>query len=204
MKKISVIFDFIRIPILSKVGRGKGVIDGMRGNPRFPTPDVALADLEEATNLLERTHVAASGGGKTNKALMHQAEKAWDKMMREQAMYVDRIAQGDNAVILSAGFSISKTPAPAKRPEFSVVLGEKPGSVILHCKAIKGAYAYVWQKCKVTLAETEADWTYAKATGRATAVLEDLTPVTKYWFRVAAVLAEGTAAYCEPISIVIG
>ena len=204
MKKFSVIFDFIRIPILSKVGRGKGVIDGMRGNPRFPTPDVALADLEEATGQLERTHVAASGGGKTNKALMHQAEKAWDKMMRDQAMYVDRIAQGDNAVILSAGFSISKTPAPAKRPEFSVVLGEKPGSVILHCKAIKGAYAYVWQKCKVTLAETEADWTYAKATGRATAVLEDLTPVTKYWFRVAAVLAEGTAAYCEPISIVIG
>jgi len=54
------------------------------------------------------------------------------------------------------------------------------------------------------LSETEAGWTYAKATGKATAVVEDLTPITKYWFRVAAVLAEGTAAYCEPIAIVIG
>ena len=204
MKKISVIFDFIRISILNKVGRGKGVIDGMRGNPKFPTPDVALDDLEEATNLLERTHIAASGGDKTNKALMHQAEKAWDQLMRDQAMYVDRIAKGDHAIILSAGFNFSRTPAPAKRPEFSAELGEKSGSVILHCKAIKGAYAYVWQSCKGTLAETEAGWAYAKATGKATAVIEDQVPVTKYWFRVAAVLAEGTAAYCEPISIVIG
>ena len=204
MKKISVIFDFIRISILNKVGRGKGVIDGMRGNPKFPTPDVALDDLEEATNLLERTHIAASGGDKTNKALMHQAEKAWDQLMRDQAMYVDRIAKGDHAIILSAGFNFSRTPAPAKRPEFSAELGEKSGSVILHCKAIKGAYAYVWQCCKGTLAETEAGWAYAKATGKATAVIEDQVPVTKYWFRVAAVLAEGTAAYCEPISIVIG
>ena len=204
MKKISVVFDFIRIPILNKVGRGRDIVDGMKGNANFPSPDVALDVLEEATSQLERTHVAASGGGKTNKALMHQVEKAWDQLMRDQAMYVDRIAKGDHAIILSAGFNYSRRPAPAKRPEFSAVPGEKSGSVILHCKAIKGAYAYVWQCCKGTLAETEAGWTYAKATGKATAVIEDQIPITKYWFRVAAVLAEGTAAYCEPISIVIG
>jgi len=204
MKKISVVFDFIRIPILNKVGRGRDIVDGMKGNANFPSPDVALDVLEEATSQLERTHVAASGGGKTNKALMHQVEKAWDQLMRDQAMYVDRIAKGDHAIILSAGFNYSRRPAPAKRPEFSAVPGEKSGSVILHCKAIKGAYAYVWQCCKGTLAETEAGWAYAKATGKATAVIEDQVPVTKYWYRVAAVLAEGTAAYCEPISIVIG
>src|SRR5665647_2907991 len=101
-------------------------------------------------------------------------------------------------------FNFSRRPIPAKRPEFSAVLGEKSGSVILHCKAIKGAYAYVWQSCKGTLAETEAGWTYADATGKATVTLLDQVPITKYWSRVAAVLAEGTAAYCEPISIVIG
>jgi hypothetical protein len=204
MKKINVVFDFIRIPILSKVGRGKDIVDGMKGNPRFPSPDVALDDLEEATGQLERTHVAASGGGKTNKALMHQAEKAWDQLMRDEALYVDRIAKGDHAVILSAGFNFSRTPIPAKRPEFSAALGEKSGSVILHCKAIQGAYAYVWQYCKGTLAETEAGWTYSNATGKATVTLLDQVPITKYWYRVAAVLADGTAAYCEPISIVIG
>ena len=199
MKKISVIFDFIRISILSKVGRGKGVIDGMRGNPRFPTPDVALDDLEAATDQLERSHVAASGGDKTNKALMHQAEKAWDKLMRDQALYVDRIAQGDHAVILSAGFNFSRTPNPANRPEFSAAFGERSGSVILRRKAIKGAYSYVWQYCKDTLPDTDAGWTLADATGKATITIENLTPLAKYYFRVAAVLAEGTAAYGKAI-----
>src|SRR5665647_527092 len=150
MKKISVIFDFIRIPILPKVGRGRGVVEGMTGNPRFPIPDVALADLEAATDLLENSYVTALGGDKTNKALMHQAEKAWDQLMRSQALYVDRIAQGDHAVILSAGFNFSRTPNPANRPEFSAAFGERSGSVILHRKAIKGAYSYVWQYCKDT------------------------------------------------------
>ncbi len=199
MKKISVIFDFIRIPILSKVGRGKGVIDGMRGNSRFPSPDVVLDDLEEATAQLERAHVAASGGDKTNTALMHQAEKVWDKLMRNQALYVDRIAQGDHAVILSAGFNFSRTPNPAKRPEFSAAFGERSGSVILHCKAIKGAYGYVWQYCKVTLADTEAGWTYSDATGKATITILNLMPLTRYWFRVAAIMADGTAAYGKAI-----
>ena len=204
MKKSDVIFDFIKIPIPGKAGRGSNVTKLMTDNPNFPNPDVPLGDLIEATELLNSSYVTALGGGKQNKALMHQAEKAWDQLMRDQAMYVDRIAKGDHAIILSAGFNFSRTPNPAKRPEFSAILGEKSGTVILHCKAIKGAYAYVWQSCKGTLAETEAGWTYAKATGKATAVIEDQIPVTKYWFRVAAVLADGTAAYCEPISIVIG
>jgi len=204
MKKSDVVFDFIKLPIPGKAGRGSNVTKLMTDNPNFPNPDVPLGDLNDATELLNSSYVTALGGGKKEKALMHQAEKAWDQLMRDQAMYVDRIAKGDHAIILSAGFNFSRRPIPAKRPEFSAVLGEKSGSVILHCKAIKGAYAYVWQSCKGTLAETEAGWTYADATGKATVTLLDQVPITKYWFRVAAVLAEGTAAYCEPISIVIG
>ena len=204
MKKTTVILDFIRIPIPEKFGRGLNVTESMTGNPNFPTPDVPLADITEATALLETSYVAGLSGDKQKKAVMHRAEAAWNQLMRDQAKYVDRIAKGDRAIILSSGFNVSKQPDPRKLPEFSVVHGDKPGSVILHCKAIKGAYAYVWQSCKGTLAETEAGWAYAKATGKATAVVEDLIPITKYWFRVAAVLAEGTAAYCEPIAIVIG
>jgi len=125
MKKSDVVFDFIKLPISGKVGRGSNVTKLMTDNPNFPNPDVPLGDLNEATELLNSSYVTALGGGKKEKALMHQAEKAWDQLMRNQAMYVDRIAKGDHAIILSAGFNFSRRPIPAKRPEFSAVLGEK-------------------------------------------------------------------------------
>jgi len=203
MKKKTVVFDFIKIPIPDKVGRGLNVGICMDGNPNFPTPDVPLGDLSDATDLLETSYVAALSGDRQKKAAMHRAEATWDQLMRDQAMYVDRIAKGDRAMILSAGFNVSKQPDPPLRPEFSVVRGDKPGSVIVRCKAIKGAYSYVWQYCMVTLSETEAGWTFAEATGKATAVLYDYTLAVKYWFRVAPVLAEGTGAYCEPIMIIV-
>jgi len=201
MKKVTVILDFIRISVPDKVGRGNNTTGLMTGNPNFLTPDVPLGDLADATELLNRSYLAALGGGKQNKALMHQAEKAWEQLMRDQAKYVDRIAKGDVAIILSAGFNASRQPTPAKRPEFSAVYGDRSGSVILRCKAIQGAYSYVWQYCKGTLAETEGAWTFADATGKVTVTIENLTPFTKYWFRVAAVMAEGTAAFSKPIEL---
>src|SRR5665647_878026 len=103
MKKSDVVFDFIKLPIPGKAGRGSNVTKLMTDNPYFPNPDVPLGDLNDATELLNSSYVTALGGGKKEKALMHQAEKAWDQLMRDQAMYVDRIAKGDHAIILSAG-----------------------------------------------------------------------------------------------------
>ena len=203
MKKTVVVLDFIRIPVPEKFGRGLNVTESMTGNPNFPSPDVPLADLTEATTLLETSYVAGLSGDRQKKAVMHRAEAAWNQLMRDQAKYVDRIAKGDRAIILSAGFNVSKQPDPRKRPEFSVVRGEKPGSVILHCKAMQEAYSYVWQYCKVTLAETETEWTFGNATGKATATLYNLTPSLKYWFRVAPVLADETGAFCEPIMLIM-
>jgi hypothetical protein len=203
MKKIHVIFDFIKLPVSGKVGKGRNVIVGMTDNVHFPTPDVPLNTLKDATDLLENRYVAAQNGGKGNTALMHQAEEAWDDLMRKEAMYVERISDGDDAVILSAGFNISKQPVPAQRPEFSAVPGEKSGTIILRRKAVKGAYAYSWQYSANALPETEDGWTYAKITGRASVELTGLTSVTKYWFRVAAVMADGASAYNDPIMQVV-
>jgi hypothetical protein len=203
MKKNHVIFDFIKLPIPGKVVRGRKVITDMTGNPSFVTPDVPLDVLKTATDLLESRYLAAKKGGKENTALMHQAEEAWDELMRKEAMYVERIANSDDAMILSAGFSLSKQPAPAQRPEFSAVPGENMGSVILRRKAVQGAYAYVWQYCINLLPETEDGWTHASVSGKASVELTGLTSVTKYWFRVAAVMADGPAPYCDPVMMVV-
>lgn len=203
MKKSTLIFDFIRLPIAGKVARGRTVLSMMKNNPNFPNPDVSLDILKEQTDLLESRNLAAQNGGKAETTLMHQTETLWDDLMRKMARYVERIADDDQAIILSAGFNLSKPPAPYQRPEFSVEPGEKSGSIQLHRQAVKGAKSYVWQYSKNALPENESDWTFATATSKASAVLNDLTPVTKYWFRVAAVTAQGTNAFNDPVMHII-
>ena len=203
MKKVNVVFDFLRLPIPAKIIKGRNVVTEMTENPNFPNPDIALSELGETSDTLEVRYLAAQGGGKENTVLLHQTEEVWNNLMRKEAKYVERIADGDEAVIISAGFSASKQPSPAQRPEFSAEAGQKSGSVLLRRQAVKGARAYIWQYCVNSIPEQEEEWKIAQVSGKASIEISDLIPVTKYWFRVAAVMAQETSAYNTPIMHVV-
>jgi len=203
MKKDRIVLDFVRIPVAQKVEFGRGVSTSMKNNPKFATPDVSLVDLDAKTDLLETHSLASQSGGKEATALMHQTQSDWEDMMRKTAGYVDRIADGDSVVILSAGFNLAKKAAPAIRPEFSVDLGDKSGTVSLRRQAIEGAKSYIWQQCIGEMPVGENDWTTAQVTSKAAVELVGLTALSKYWFRSAAVTASGTSAFSTPIMQVV-
>ncbi|HEY5589845.1 MAG TPA: hypothetical protein VIK55_02395 [Paludibacter sp.] len=203
MKKSHVLFDFVLgIPPV-KIVFGRNVITLMTGNANFPTPDILLTVIKDKTDLLEQKLIASLNEGKAEKAELHQVEKEWDNLMRYEALYVDRIADGDEAIIKSAGFSVSKQPVANAKPELLAEAGDRPGTVKLHRQAVQGAKSYVWQSCMNTFPESESQWAFADATSKATVILENLVSVTRYWFRVAAVTTEGTSAYCDPIMHVV-
>ena len=203
MKKEKAVFDFVKLPVAEKPEFGTNVIQKMTDNPRFPTPDVSLEVLKRKNDLLQSRSVAALNGGKEATALLHQAMDDWDDTMRLQANYVNRIANGDGAVILSAGFNLAKQPTPGPRPEFIAEAGEKPGSVMLRHQAIDGARSYIWQFCTGDKPAGEDGWSVGGVTTKASTTIEGLTSMTKYWFRVSGVTTEGTTAYCQPISMVV-
>lgn len=203
MKKVNVLLNFLRLSIPTKITWSRNVVTEMTDNPNFPTPDVPLTDLSEVTDLLESRSIAAHNGGREETKLMHQTEDAWNNLMRKEGRYVDRIADGDEAIILSSGFSTTRQPAPAVRPELVAEAGQKSGSVLLRRQAVKGAKAYVWQYCINAIPEDEDGWKIAQVSGKASVELTDLLPVTKYWFRVAAVMAQETTAYNSPIMYVV-
>ena len=203
MKKVKVLLDFIRFSIPIKIVKGRNIVVGLTGNTKFPTPDVALTVITEATDTLENSYIAAQSGRPEDTAKMHQDEKAWDILMRKEAQYVDRIADGDEAAILSSGFNITKQPTPALRPEFGVHAGRIPGSVLLRRKAFPGAKAYLWQYCIGAFPLSDSEWLYGGASGNATFLFSGLNSATKYGFRVAPVLAQGTSAFCDPIMHVV-
>jgi len=203
MKKDHVVLNFVKIPIAQKIEVGRSVEGKMRANPRFANSDVPYDDLRASTDLLESRNVAAITGGKEATALRHQAEEMWVDKMRKTALFVDRIADGDGALILSAGFDLAKQPSPAVRPEFSVELGEKSGSVLLRRQKVEGAKSYIWQYSIGETPAGEAEWVTAQVTSQASVELTGLTPLNKYWFRVAAVTIAGTTAYNAPIMQVV-
>jgi len=198
MKKDHTVFDFVKEPIAIKIEIGRSVENEMRSNPIFTNPDVPLDDLKASTDLLETRNVAAMNGGKEATALLHQAEEDWNDKMRIQARYVDRIADGDSAVILGAGFSLAKQPVPAARPEFSAEQGEKSCTVVLRHKLENGGKAYVWQQSTDGI-----NWITVQTTAQASVELTGLTPLTKYWFRVAVVTITGTSDFSDSVTLVV-
>jgi len=203
MKKDKVVYDFIRLSASEKPDFGTNVIQKMTGNMRFPTPDESLDSLRAKTELVRSRSVAALSGGKEATALLHQAIDDWDDAMRKEANYVNRIAAGDGAIILSAGFNLAKPNIPGQRAEFTAENGEHSGTASLRHIAIDGAKSYIWQYCIGETPAYENGWTIGAVTTKATAEITGLTPMTKYWFRVAAVTVDGTSAYCKPILLVV-
>jgi len=203
MRKSHVLLDFVLgIPPV-KIAFGRNVVVLMTGNVNFPTPDILLADISRITDLLEQKFIASLNDGKTEKAELHRVEKEWDNLMRYEALYVDRIADGDEAIIKGAGFNVSKQPVTNPKPELWAEAGEQPGTVMLHRQAVQGAKSYIWQYCIGKYPESESQWVFATASSKASVLLLNLTSVTRYWFRVAVVMPEGISAYCDPIMHVV-
>jgi hypothetical protein len=204
MKKDRIVLDFLKKPIAQKIEIGRTVSTRITGNNNFLNPDVSPENLNAKTDQLETRNVAAINGGKEAKALLHQTEEEWDELMRKTAGYVNRIADGDDTIILNSGFNLAKQPAAPVRPEFSVELGEKSGSVSIRRQAVIGARSYIWQYCIGEMpAVNDTDWVTAQVTSRVTVELTGLTPLTKYWFRSAAVLSSGTTAYNSPVMQIV-
>lgn len=204
MKKNHVVLDFVRFSIAQEIEFTRNVIVRIRTNPKFSGSPVTMDELEAKNTLLETRSVAAQGGGKEATALMHQTEAELLDMLRKVGRYVDLVADGDEALILSSGFNLSKQPTPSSRSDFSVELGEKPQTVTLRCKAQEGAKAYIWQYfIGDAPAANDTDWVTAQVTTKASVELTGLTSLTKYWFRVAVVTSAGTGAYCSPVMQVV-
>jgi len=203
MKNDHVVLDFVKEPIPLKIELANNVENEMRPNPLFAKPDVPLDELKSINILLQTRYVASLNGGKEETALLHQAEDAWIDKMRKTAKYVERIANGDGAIILSAGFNLAKQRSKPTRSEFSVELGEKSCSVFLRRRREEGAKSYIWQYYIGETPGSEADWITAQVTAQASVLLTGLKPLTKYWFRVAVVTIEGTSAFSDPIMQVV-
>jgi len=202
MKKSKVLLRFVKFSIALKIEFFRNIIIKMKDNENFITPDVPLEELTTLVDKLESDFIDSQSGAHYALAEMRKSNLAANEGFRAQAAYVDRIAKGDEAIILNSGFTSTKQPNPANRPLFRAKAGERPGEVNLHCKAISGAKSYAWQYCKDPLSDDGSTFIYAGVSTRASFKVTNLTSLVKYWFRVSAVTSKGMLAWSYPIMMV--
>jgi len=203
MRKYTVVFDFLRFSVPNKIAFGRTVVSKMSLIALFANPEVAFAVAMAILDKLEQFYMSSRGGDHEQIALMHQAVAEFDETFKTLGNQVDRIAHGDQAIILSTGFHLAKQPLPPDNPEFSVEAGKVPGTLILHHKAVATAAAYVWQYYVGNDAPTEDKWVWKSCSTQSIFELEGLTSATKVWTRAAAVTPAGMQPFSEPVMKVV-
>lgn len=200
MRKNTVVLDFLKFSVPNKIVFARTIVSKMSLLALFITPDVAYVIVTEAINKLEGYYMSSRGGDHEQVALMHQAEEELDKVLRKLGLNVDRVADGDEAIILSTGFHLAKQPAPSERPEFTAEAGDTPASVWLKRKAVTGASSYVWQYFIGSEVPTDDKWLFAGSTTQASFLMTELPLGAKVWFRVAAVTSAGMQPFTDSVN----
>ncbi len=199
MFKSKVLLDIMTLPPAPKVMAYRGIIVCLTNNPYFPTPDVPLTELSLLLGKFETSILRAADGSHTAKAEMHSNELLADTAFRNEAAYVQRISNGDEAKILSSGYGASKPHAAHHKAPLTALDGPNSGSLKLVGLPYEKAGSYDWQMYQGDFPENEAGWV---TIGRSTAAhfeVTGLTPLTKYYFRYCAVTTQGVTDYCQPI-----
>jgi hypothetical protein len=199
MRRVKVIINYSNLSVLELIELARNSAIKMAANATvFVTPDVLYAAMNAAATLLETKYNAAQGGGKQQTAEMNQARKALEELIRKQALYVERIANGNESIILSSGFAISRQPVYNAQPDFEASNGEHSGEVLLKHKAVQGAKSWVWQ-----YSTDGVEWTHSGISTQTSYLVTGLTPVSKYWFRSAYVTIDGQSEWSNPVSEVV-
>ena len=199
MRRIKVIINYSHLSVLELIELARNSAIKMAANEDvFPTPDVPFAKINLAADNLETAYHKAQGGDKQMISEMNQLRKVLDDLIRKQAMYVERIADGDETIILKSGFEMSRQPIQSVKPEFEASNGEHSGTIDLKRKPMQGAKSWVWQ-----YSNDGNEWIPAGISTQASFTVEGLKPVTKCWFRSAYVTIDGQSEWCNPVSEVV-
>jgi len=204
MKKFKVKYSFARLSTGELIEFSRSSMAKMNSNPHFLAPEVPFPEMATSTDQLETDYkISRKGGGKVATATTNASRIALETLLRRQSDYVNKVADGDESIILSSGFEPTKVPVPAIRPLFKVTNNGIPGQVKLTCKAVQGATAYVWQMFKGSVPADEKLWIFAGVSVQVKFVVENLDSISNYWFRVAPVIRSGVLNWSDPLMEVV-
>jgi len=167
----------------------------------FPAPNPSVAVLTTAKNNLDIRLKAIAQmesllDAERSYALTEEAEL--DVLLQQEANYVENIAKGEASVILLSGFPLAQEPMPvgqlAPPQNLLGIATDIEGQTKLKWNSVHGAKSYIVECAN----NPNGPWSQVTVTTRISCLATNLTPGTKYWFRVRAVGAAGLSGWSDP------
>lgn len=194
------------LPITEKIAKARTIITALTGNPDFTTPTPTLLVINGVTDDLE---TAAAKVQTTRQQLksevskQNEREDIFGSTMSQLVGYVQSVAGEDEALIHSAGMdtkatTTKATSAPTAPPALSATAGDHDGEIDLTWDTVPLSKSYTIEKSGDP--PTDKSWTHAGVSTRSSFTVTQLSPGTRYWFRVAAVGTGGQSGWSDPAS----
>ena len=198
--KAKISLSFNRYTDDSLETKAGSILQMLTGNTYFPGPVPDLATLQTMVSAYQTALVDARSRDIVKVAIKRSARTALINCLRNLGQYVMWIANGNEEILVSSGFTLAKQPEPLWLQEPGRVTlsnGISSGRLVAKLKRVKGAYSYIYQISTDPL-HAEANWT-SRTLAQCSAVFADLIPGQKYYIRVGAVGSRNQIAF-SPVS----
>ncbi len=171
------------------------IITSMTGNANFPTPAPTLADVQAAYDAYASALNAAATLDRQAVSDKNAARQNLELILNQLACYVMNVANGDENMLVSSGFTLTKYPLPQALDSpgnVTLTYGINPGELTSQVPKQNGR---TFNHQITDTAPTDSTvWTnYSVSTSKYT--FTGLIPGKQYWVRVAALGSRKQIAY---------
>lgn len=199
MKKC--LINFTKYSDAALEARAQLILNSLTGNAHFTDPVPSLAELQAAITAFSAALIKAGSGNRSDIAFKNQKRRELVAILVSLAQYVTFVANGDESILYSSGFEISKTPGTIiiTRPEnLQVINGNNTGELQISVNGVKGALSYLFEYT-TDATQAASNW-QSIASSRVKFMVDGLQPGTVYYCRVGAVGGNNQLQYSDIVS----
>jgi hypothetical protein len=189
-----------KVPAL--ITYAQGIVKAMTGNPSFPSPNPALAAVNDAVNELQAAETAALARTKGAVATRNEKRTVLIRLLEQLKAYVQTVADANAdsgaSIVQGAGMGMRKTTVRGAH-----VFGAKAGPVSGSAKVVAATAArrasYEWEYS----VDGGKTWVTAPTTLQAKTMVTGLTPGATVQFRYRPVTKSGEGDWSQPTSLIV-
>lgn len=172
--------------------------------PVFPTPDPPLAIFDTEIEKLNTAIKSKDGSPQKNQVIKDQMNVVHG-LLKTQILYVNKVAQGDKAIILLSGFDCNDDPVMRNIPGKALIKRVEDGSVACSAKIYLDAVPDA-DRYKVEITTTLADpinWKTVLDFGSLNKIeIRDLVRGQEIYVRVTGGNTHGWGISSEPVAFI--